>query len=242
MFSPEDRNRIRDRLVAKARSDPRTVAAATVGSSARGGDRWSDLDLTLAVDDGAPVGEVLAEWTQDVVSEFNAAILFDLPFLSTIYRVFLLPGMLQVDLSFTPAAEFGARGPRFELLFGESKDLTWASTPSVEQTFGLGVHHVVRAHICIQRGRLWQAEYWIHEARDQALTLACSRLGLEVSHGRGFDNLPPDVRDRFLSGLVRSLTVDELQRALRAVTSDLSREAAGIPGVTQVQSIVDELC
>jgi hypothetical protein len=37
--------------------------------------------------------------------------LFDLPFLSSLYRVFLLPGSLQVDLSFTPAAD-SARSDR----------------------------------------------------------------------------------------------------------------------------------
>ena len=50
--------------------------------------------------------------------EFDAVSLFDLPFLSTLYRVFLFPGSLQVDLSFTPGREFGALGPKFRLLFG----------------------------------------------------------------------------------------------------------------------------
>jgi len=179
LFSIEDRERIRGLLTEKARADPRLVAAAAVGSSAVGGDRWSDLDLTFGVADGVPVEEVLAEWTRSVVADLDAAMLFDLPVLSTIYRVFLLPGALQVDLSFTPAAEFGAHGPRFQLLFGETTKYSGAPPPSPDQLFGLGVHHAVRAHICILRGRHWQAEYWIHGARDQALSLACRRFGLE---------------------------------------------------------------
>jgi len=243
LFSIEDRERIRGLLTEKARADPRLVAAAAVGSSAVGGDRWSDLDLTFGVADGVPVEEVLAEWTRSVVANLDAAVLFDLPVLSTIYRVFLLPGALQVDLSFTPAAEFGARGQRFQLLFGEALERPWVSPPSSDQIFGLGVHHAVRAHICILRGRLWQAEYWTHGTRNQALSLACRRFGLEVSHGRGYDSLPLEVRNSLATALVSELTELELRRALLAAITSLLREAADIPHVvTRVRPMLEELC
>jgi hypothetical protein len=248
MFGPEDRERIRELLTEKARSDPDVVAAAAVGSSAGGGDRWSDLDLTFGVAPGVAVETVLASWTRDVIADFDAAVLFDLPVLSSIYRVFLFPGVLQVDLSFTPAAEFGARGPRFQLLFGEAVQRSWATPPSPEQIFGLAVHHAVRAHLCIARGRPWQAEYWIHQTRDYALTLACHRLGLDVSYGRGFDNLPSEVHDRFTGALVGELTEDALRRALAVATAGLLREAGGIPAnelavtVERVRPMLDELC
>jgi hypothetical protein len=239
MFSAETRDRLREHLIEKARADPRIVAAAAVGSSAAGGDRWSDLDLTFGVAEGV-VEDVLADWTQSMVADFNAAVLFDLPRGSSIYRVFLLPGMLQVDLSFTPQAEFGSRGPRFQLLFGEAIERPLVPSEPLEHLFGLAIHHVVRATICIERGRFWQAEFWIHEARDDALALACRRFGLEESYGRGFDQLPLDVRDPLLSGLVGTLTRGDLQRAAAAVLAALLREAADIPEAAWVQSIVEE--
>ncbi len=243
MFSVEDRERVRDLLIAKARSDSCLAAAATVGSSAGGGDRWSDLDLTFGVASGTPVEAVLTDCTQALLADFDAAVLFDLPVLSTIYRVFLLPGALQVDLSFTPAAEFGARGPRFQLLFGAAVERPFAPPPSPEHLFGLGAHHAVRGYICIERGRLWQAEYWIHEVRDQALFLACRRLGLEGSNGRGFDRLPQDVLDPFVGALVGALTVAELRRALAAATAGLLREAGAIPEVAgRVRTELEDLC
>ncbi len=52
------------------------------------------------------------------------------------------------------------------------------------------MHHAVRARYAIERGRLWQAEYWTSAVRDHALMLACKRLGLEAGLGRGFDALP----------------------------------------------------
>lgn len=243
MFSPEDRERVRDLLIQKARADLRLVAAAAVGSSAAGGDRWSDLDLTFGVADGVPVEAVLTDWTHCLESELRAVVLFDLPLRSTIYRVFLLPGMLQVDLSFTPATEFGALGPRFQLLFGEAVRRDWTPQPSARDIFGLGVHHAIRAHFCIERGRLWQAEYWIHGVRDQALSLACCRRGLPASYGRGFDGLPPEVLDRLASALAGSITVDELRRALKSATLGLVREADDLPEVVaQVRAILDDLC
>ncbi len=123
MFSVETRNRIRDRVLQLAAADTRVVAGAIVGSLAHGeGDRWSDLDLTFAVADTVPLHDVLADWTCTIVDELDAAHLFDLPRGASIYRVFLLPGCLQFDLSFTPAAAFGASGPKFKLLFGSAVD------------------------------------------------------------------------------------------------------------------------
>jgi hypothetical protein len=242
VFSSDDREQLRTRLIERARSDPRISAAAAVGSSASGGDRWSDLDLTFAVAPGVPVKDVLDEWTGSLVSADGAAVLFDLPVWSTIYRVFLLPGALQVDLSFTPASDFGARGPRFELLFGDAVRHPDPGAPPLESLFGLGVHHAVRGHICIERGRVWQAEYWIHETRNQALALACQRRGLESSHGRGFDALPADVRDAFAGSLARDLTAPELRRALAVATAGLLREAADIPeSVRRVEPMLAEI-
>lgn len=229
MFSIEDRDRVRDRVLSLAASDPRVVAGAVVGSLAlHEGDRWSDLDLTFAVD-GAPVLDVLRDWTGAIVDEFDAVELFDLVAGPSTYRVFLLPGCLQFDLSFTPASAFGATGPKFRLLFGEAVEKPYTPAPSPHEIFGYAVHHALRARFCIERGRVWQAEYWISGVRDAALTLACLRRDLPAPHGRGFDALPADVRDALQDALVRSLTRDELLRALRVAIAGLLRETAQAP-------------
>ncbi len=53
MFTLEERNRVRDRILEMAREDPRIVAGALVGSTASGCDRWSDIDLTFGLSDDA---------------------------------------------------------------------------------------------------------------------------------------------------------------------------------------------
>ena len=122
--------------------------------------------------------DVLEDWTRFLAAEFDAVQLFDLPAGASIYRVFLLPGCLQFDLSFTPAAQFGSLGPKFKLLFGRAVDKPPPAPPSPQMLFGYAVHHALRARFCIERGRFWQAEYWISGVRDYALHLACRRRGL----------------------------------------------------------------
>jgi hypothetical protein len=239
MFSVEDRDRVREHVLGLAEADRRVVAAAVVGGLADGaGDRWSDLDLTFAVEDTVPLDDVLADWTSAVTAELDAVHLFDLAAGAAIYRVFLLPGCLQVDLSFAPAASFGARGPRFRLLFGNAVELPQAPPGGANELFGLGVHHAVRARFSIERGRWWQAEHWISGVRDQAFLLACRRRGLEGSHGGRFDELPPEVLAAFEPALVRSLEPEELVRALGsaiAVLQQESAEAAGLAAAVEGQ-------
>jgi hypothetical protein len=226
MFSVEDRNRVHDHVLQMAHADPRVVASAAVGSLALSdGDRWSDLDLTFGVADDVSMFDVLEDWTRDIVNEFSAAHLFDLPSGPSIYRVFLLPGCLQFDLSFTPASKFGAIGPKFKLLFGEAVEKPFPQPPSAHELFGYAVHHALRARFCVERERRWQAAYWIGATRDSALSLACLRRGLPALYGRGFDDLPMQVLDMFAGALVVSLERDELLRALGVAVDGLLREA-----------------
>jgi hypothetical protein len=240
MFSIEDRNRTRDFVLARASSDPRVIAGAVVGSLAlHDGDPWSDLDLTFAVADEVPVFDVLDDWTRTLVDEQGAVTLFDLPAGASIYRVFMLPGCLQFDLSFTPAAAFGATGPQFRLLFGDAVSKPYTPAPSPQELFGYAVHHALRARFCIARGRVWQAEYWQSGVRDYALSLACLHRDLPARNGRGFDALPADVQDTYKDALARSLDRAELLRALAVAVASLLGEAAAVPDLAETVAKVD---
>lgn len=212
-----------------ASSDKRFVAAALVGGSAAEGDRWSDLDLSFGLSEETGIQDILAEWTEKLESEFRAVVLFDLPFQSTMYRVFLFPGCLQVDLSFAPGHNFGALGPRFTLLFGKAVARNQPQQASLEHMFGLAVHHLVRARFCIARGRFWQAEYWINSAREQAMSLQCRHYGLESSYGRGLDKLPEKVLTEFSKTRISSLDSRSLVTAFRRTVNCLLNSSQDIP-------------
>lgn len=226
VFNTNDRDRVRDRVLDIVSSDPRVVGGAVLGSLAHDqGDEWSDLDLMFAVVNDVPLTEVLESVTPTLLDEFAAVRLFDLPSGPIIYRVFLLPNCLELDLSFTPASEFGAGGPEFRLLFGEAVELPVDPSQPAHELFGYGVHHTLHARVAIERGRYWQAEYWISAVRDHALALACRRLGLDGTYGRDFDGLPTEVADPARDALVRSLDRDELNRALESAVAALLRES-----------------
>src|SRR5262245_36270897 len=60
VFTVEQRNALRERLLRLAAEDERVVAGAAVGSLAvDAGDRFSDLDLTFGIADDVPVAAVL---------------------------------------------------------------------------------------------------------------------------------------------------------------------------------------
>lgn len=235
MFSAEARSRVQGEILARARSDDRIVAGALVGSTAEGTDRWSDLDLTFGLAPGTDLEGVLADWTEFMRREFGALVLFDLPHLSTIYRVFLLKGDLQVDLSFTPSREFGALGPRFKLLFGQSVERNWNQPPTQQSLLGHAVHHLLRARICIERERLWQAEYWLSLGRGQALELACVGHGVDAGNGRGFDKLPKGVLQRFEGTYPDPRDRHALLSALGRTIDALILLAKDVPGAKDLE-------
>jgi len=60
MFTVEQRDDLRERVLRLGEDDDRVVAGAVVGSLAiDDGDRFSDLDLTFGVADDAQVADVL---------------------------------------------------------------------------------------------------------------------------------------------------------------------------------------
>jgi hypothetical protein len=109
--------------------------------------------------------------------------------------------------------------------------------PPAGDLFGYAVHHAVRARVCIERNRLWQAEYWISSLRDNALSLACRRLGLSAYYGRGFDELPEELLRHAERALVLSLDSRELSRALMCAVELLvsqSLEAGDLPSQVEL--------
>jgi predicted nucleotidyltransferase len=215
---PTDRrDALRAQLLELARADDRVTGAAITGSAAAGReDRWSDVDLFFGVTD---VPEVLANFSGYLYEELGALHHFDLAAGPAAYRGFLLPGLLEVDLGFTPVDEFRSYGSApFVVAFGKPVPPGPAQGADVDQLTGLIWHHVLHARSSIERGRPWLAEYWISQARFHVLTLAADRHGLDTAYAKGADSLPDPVRASLDPALVRALDPPELSRALQAVT------------------------
>jgi hypothetical protein len=225
MFTPQERDRLRSSLLEYAGSDRRITGAAITGSVAAGlEDRWSDIDLAFGVATAAGLPNVLSDWTAHMYHRHLAVHHLDVTSGEWIYRVFLLPGALQVDLAFVPATEFRALAPTFQLMFGTANEPRHIPPPPAGDIVGLAWLYALHARSCIARGYLWQAEYMVSGVRDNALALACLRHGLSAVHGRGMDLLPGGVAAQFEDSLVRRLDTVELSRAFQVVLRGLLSE------------------
>jgi len=195
--------------------------------SATGGvqDAWSDVDLAFGVRDREAIPGVLADWTAMMYRDHGALHHVDVVVGAWTYRVFMLANQLQVDLAFAPAEEFGARAPTFRLMFGSSVELPRPRRPSPEEIFGMGWLYALHVRSSIERGRLWQAEYFLACLRGEVLKLACVRYGLPTSEARGVDRLPPEVTQPLEKALVGLLEPSQLRRAFAAATEALVAEA-----------------
>jgi hypothetical protein len=245
MFTVEQRDALLERVLRLGREEERVVAGAVVGSLAvDAGDRFSDVDLTFGVADGAQVADVLDDWTRSLINELDAVPLVDLQRGPTTYRVFLLRDTLQLDLSMTPASKFRPAGTRFRLMFGETAGTDAAdptppvagdlfiSTPAVPgDIFGWGVIYALHSRACIERGRVWQAEHYVGAVRDHALALASHREGVTAVQARGYDDLSAKTLARSEESHVGALEPSALRAALAASVAALADEGikADIP-------------
>jgi len=241
MWTAEERQSLRFELIEAARADPRIVAAAITGSASVGQeDRWSDIDLAFGV--GEDLEGALGAFTERMARRHGALHHVDVPSGTWIYRVFLLPSTLQVDLAFAPSTDFGARGPTFALVFGEAR----APAPRPEtsdESIGWGWLYALHARSSMARGKPWQAEYMVSGLRDRTLALACRRHGLPAREARGVDRLPREVTASLEDGLVRALDRGELARAFRVCLDALQREIEAVDRelAARLRPALDEL-
>ncbi len=225
MFTPEQRARVRADLLEYGANDHRISGTAITGSAAaESEDKWSDIDLAFGLVDAADMPAVLSEWTSYMYEKQLALHHLDMTAGAWIYRVFLLPGTLQVDLAFVHASEFRPLALPFRLIFGTANELREFPPLTPGGIIGLGWLYALHARSCIARMRMWQAEYMVSGVRDHALALACIRHDLPAIYGRGMDRLPKEVTDLFEGALVQQLNKAELLRAFRVAVEGFRTE------------------
>jgi hypothetical protein len=71
MYSLEQRDAVRKRVLDLAAADPHVLGAAITASQATNSeDRWSDIDLAFAID--GRLDAAMQRWTQRLYQEFHA--------------------------------------------------------------------------------------------------------------------------------------------------------------------------
>lgn len=225
IFTSDQREQIRGELVSTAKADSRSAGAAHLGSAALGlEDRWSDIDLALCLTPQADLNQVLMDWTTHLYRDYAAVANYDVRRGTILYRVFLLNNTLQIDLSFWPATELRAIGPKFSLIFGDAKEPMPPADPDPRDLIGMAWLYALHVRSSIARSRFLQAEHMLSGMRDNVLALICKRHGVAAVQGRGLDDLPDDHGTRAAECLARSLDPAELTRAFQLTVSALVEE------------------
>ncbi len=225
IFTPEEREQLRNELVAAAQSDPNLCGAAHTGSGASGQlDRWSDIDLALCLKATASYEQVVAEWTARLYQRHDAVAHVDVMRGATLFRVFLLRNTLQVDVAFWRAEDFGAIGPHFRLIFGEAKPARAAPPGNPQESIGMAWLYALHVRSSLARGRVLQTEYMLAGMRNHVFELACVRCGVVAKQGRGLDDMPASEREAAAKCIPQSLEPSDLKRALQNTMEVLVRE------------------
>lgn len=223
MFTPEWRDQVRERLVELATGDPGVMGAAITGSYAVGAsDEWSDVDVAFGI--RGDLEPALERWTRTLYDELGALHHWDLPWGSTVYRVFLLPEALQVDIAFIPEADFGPGGPTWQTVFGNVVEPPKSPPVDRDALVGWAWTMCLSARASIERGKPWMAEHMISGVRDHVIALACLREALPTRYAKGADRLSAEVTGPLEATLVRSFDDAELGRALAAAVDALALE------------------
>jgi hypothetical protein len=244
MYTAPERTALLDWLVDLARADAQVTAAAVLGSGADGcEDTWSDVDLALRLAPGQDPATAADSWAERLSERVQPVGQLDLWSSGALYRVFLLPSTLQVDLSFWPDDRFAAHGPKFRLVFGEANEAVRPQAPSAHPVLGWAWLYALHARSSIARRRAWQAVYMINGIRDQVVQLACLRHGLATAQYRGADDLPRELQVALRGTLARTAEDSELIRSFEAAVQLLVAEArcADPEGSPQLANVLAEL-
>ena len=247
MFTEVEREALRTQLIGFARDDARVVAAAALGSAARGElDRWSDVDLALRLAPGVEADEVVEAWTALVAQSEPVVDHLDIQASGALYRVLLLASTLQVDLSFWPQGQPLAGGAPVDVLFGEFPISPVTAAGALEQSHSavrMGWLYALHLRSALGRGRWRQALWMLQSIRDVVVGLYCQRLDLPQSEGRGVDRLPADLLD----GLARTdptrVESEQLSASFEVVARLLLEEAErhGFDVSADLAGVVGEL-
>jgi predicted nucleotidyltransferase len=226
IFTPDERDATLTRLLSMLESDDRIEAAVVDGSIGAGrADRWSDVDVAAVVSDAGACESVAEDWIRRMYRELPVAHHYRTAFGTTIVPGFLLMNGLEIDLSFTPSAEFEVWAP-VRVAFDRSgvaaravaSPTSWSPTPDWSGEAGFAWHDVLHACAAANRKKPWQAVYYLQRVRNRTLSLASERHGWDADEFTRVDKLPSPERDPLRASLVADLDRATLLRAIGAAT------------------------
>ncbi|GAA0725756.1 hypothetical protein GCM10009430_31900 [Aquimarina litoralis] len=229
MYSKKDRIKVEKQIIDFAKLDSNIIDCAIVGSKSVGNDdKWSDIDLAFGYEIDADINQILRYWSKIMFESFGANKLFDMSYKESLYRVFLLPNALQVDLSFTPSDHFGAITDNFKLIFGNQRKREFKSLPEINSIAGYTILFALKTRTSIEREKYWQAQYYLTKCRENTMILKCLKENLNSFDGRSFDELTPSFLNQIQNTMINEPNKRNLENALKSMIHILIKELSTV--------------
>jgi predicted nucleotidyltransferase len=226
LFTPEEREQTAERVSRALGDDSRVEGVVVVGSLAHQADRWSDIDLEVAVGDDEELATVTSDWVGYLYELLPVVHHFETAFGETLVRGFLLESLLELDLAFERAGRFSIWGPA-RVVFdrsGRVADAANALAPGEPESAdrageaGFAWHDILHACTAVRRGRHWQALWYLERVRNRTLKLAQERRGFYAEFFDYVDDLPVEELKALEDTLVFSLDPAPLLGAIEVAT------------------------
>ena len=189
--------------------------------------------MATVVGEGEDCEAVAGDWIERMYRELPVAHHYRTAFGTTVVPGFLLENGLEVDLAFTPSAEFSVWAP-VRVAFDRTGVATraaetpesWSPTPDWSGEAGFAWHDVLHACVAANRGKPWRSLYYLQRVRNRTLVLASERHGFDSDEFTHVDELPATDRDPLLGSLVSDLERTSLLRRHRRRHPRIPRRAA----------------
>lgn len=240
LYTTEDRKQVMETLVALLKADTRVAGAILVGSGAYGfRDRYSDIDLCVAVTNAEDVLSAFCEFGAMVAQQFSLFQHEESPRGHNSYlHVFLLENYLECDIGFVALENLRATRKHWHVVFDRSDQLdqlmesTWAETtipkisPERYQSKLNDIwYFIMHSAVAATRNEPWRALTLLEEVRRRTLDLRGIRDGCETKLAREVDGMSARFLHRLAESLPISLNSREILRALEVAVEMFFTEA-----------------
>jgi predicted nucleotidyltransferase len=226
LFTPAEREETAERVSRVLSDDSRVEGVVVVGSLAGQADRWSDIDLEVAVGGDEELAAVTADWVGRMYELLPVVHHFETAFGGTLVRGFLLENLLEIDLAFERAERFSIWGPA-RVVFDRSGRIAGAANVPAQGNpqpadrageAGFAWHDVLHACTAVRRGRPWQGLWYLERIRSRTLKLAQERRGFYAEFFDYVDDLPVEELRPLEATLIVSLDPESLLGAIEVAT------------------------
>lgn len=229
-YSENDRNNILERVSDWLEKQEAVSSAILVGSGAKGfRDRFSDIDLTVVLDNNADIDGFLTEYQAHLNSEF--AVVINHRVWCRPLAVAVLDNLLEIDISAVFLNELCAVKDSWKVLFdrsGQAESVmqrSWNERTSADMSeraesefngaaWGFW-HYLIYAALAVKRGDLWRACWEIQYVRDMIVELTGLQSGVETKRYRDVKNFPAGTLERLEKTFPAGFTQMEFAQALK---------------------------